>query len=67
MLLQDVGHSTHRERAAQVLLEAQGAYTVHTRRSGHDDQRGKLEVRRELIGSEKGQDGDSLAPPYTGV
>ena len=49
MLLQDVGHRIHRECAAQVLLEAQGAYTVHTRCSGHDDQRGNLEVRRELV------------------
>lgn len=34
---------------AQGLLEAQGAYMVHTRCSGHDDQRGELEVSRLLI------------------
>ena len=44
-----VGHSTHGERVAQVLLEAQGACKVHTRYSGHEDQRGKPEVRRELV------------------
>ena len=44
-----VGHSTHGEPVAQVLLEAQGAWKVHTRCSGHDDQRGKPEVRRELV------------------
>lgn len=44
-----VGHSTHWESVAQVLLEAQGACKVHTRCSGHEDQRGKPEVRRELV------------------
>ena len=43
-----VGHSTP-EPVAQVLLEAQGAWKVHTTCSGHDDQRGKPEVRSELV------------------
>ena len=50
MLLQDMWGTAHMgERVAQVLLEAQGACKVHTRCSGHEDQRGKPEVRRELV------------------
>lgn len=44
-----VGHSTHGERVAQVLLEAQGACMVYPRCSGHDDQREKPGVRREFV------------------
>ena len=54
-----VGHSTHGERVAQVLLEAQGACTAHPRCSGHKDQREKPEVRRELVPR-----GARKAPPY---
>lgn len=36
------------EYVAPVLLEAQGAYMVHTRCSGHEDQR-ELELSRELV------------------
>ena len=54
-----VGHSTHGERVAQVLLEAQGACTAYPRCSGHNDQREKPEVRRELVPR-----GARKAPPY---
>ena len=34
---------------SQVLPEAQAAYLVHTRCSGHHDQRRELEISRELF------------------
>ena len=50
MLLQDMWGTAHMgERVAQVLLEAQGACMVHPRCSGHNDQREKPGVRRELV------------------
>lgn len=36
------------EYVAPILLEAQGAYVVHARCSGHEDQ-GELELSRELV------------------
>lgn len=42
-------HSVYRGCEAHVLLEAPGAELVHARCSGHDDQRGDLEVGGELV------------------
>lgn len=57
-------HSTYGEYVVPDLLEAQGAYTVHTRCPGQNDQ-------KELEGSRKcfweGPGWDSLAPPNNGV